>query len=320
MIKRLESLFGALKGMKILRPVRTIIETMEGITLGSADTAPGAPHIRDHIEIKRYMSMVIVALMPSTLSSVYFYGWHAVWMIITSYVAGGIVEVTFALIRKKEIEEGFLVTGLIFPLILPPTTPLWVVAVGIATGTFFGKEVFGGTGRNTFNPALVGRLFITVAFPGIMSAAWKAPFADAITTATPLSIFKGTQVVTPVMDLLLGQTAGSMGELFRIGIIAGGIFLIITWVSSWRISITYLVTVLVLALAGNRIAPDLIAPPVFQILAGGLLFGAFFMATDPVTSPATRKSKGIRASGWSTPTSTGPTLPTWWRPTTFRER
>jgi Na(+)-translocating NADH:ubiquinone oxidoreductase B subunit len=243
------------------------------------------------------MSTVIIAMLPSTVAAIIFFGWWAVWMILTSYVVGGLVEVAFALVRKKEIEEGFLVTGLIFPLILPPTTPLWIVAVGIAFGTMFGKEVFGGTGRNIFNPALVGRVFITIAFPEAMSATWRAPFSDAITTATPLSIYRGSGTLTPLTDLLLGQVPGCMGEIFRIGIIIGGLFLIATRVASWRTSLVYLATVAVFAWVGNALAPTAFAPPLFQLLAGGLLFGAFYMATDPVSSPTTKGGKLIFGAG-----------------------
>jgi RnfABCDGE-type electron transport complex D subunit len=290
-------LFAGLKGARALRPVRPVIETLEGIALGSRELTAGAPHIRDHLEIKRYMTTVIIAMLPATVAGIVFFGWWAVWMILTSYVVGGIVEVAFALIRKKEIEEGFLVTGLIFPLILPPTTPLWIVAVGIAFGTMFGKEVFGGTGRNIFNPALVGRVFITIAFPEAMSATWLAPFSDAITTATPLSLYRGSQELTPLVDLLLGQVPGCMGEIFRIGIIVGGLFLIATRVASWRTSLVYLATVAVFAGIGNALAPQAFAPPLFQLLAGGLLFGAFYMATDPVSSPTTKGAKLIFGVG-----------------------
>ena len=296
-MKLLHAIFERLKSARALRVVRPILETIEGITLGTRENTLGGPHLLEHIEIKRYMTIAIIALLPTTVASVVFYGPYVLAMFLVSYVSGGIVEVAFALIRKKEIEEGFLVTGLIFPLILPATSPLWVVAVGVAIGTFFGKEVFGGTGRNIFNPALVGRLFITIAFPGIMSAAWQAPFTDAITTATPLAIYKSVQTIPPYMDLLLGQVPGSIGELFRIGIIAGGIFLIATRVSNWRIPVTYLATVFVFALIGHRFAPQAFAPALFQLLAGGLLFGAFFMATDPVTSPATRSGKIIFGVG-----------------------
>ena len=289
--------FSGLKRARLLRPVRSIVETLEGIVLGSRELTAGAPHMRDHIEIKRYMSTVIIAMLPSTVAAIIFFGWWAVWMILTSYVVGGIVEVAFALVRKKEIEEGFLVTGLIFPLILPPTTPLWIVAVGIAFGTMFGKEVFGGTGRNVFNPALVGRVFITIAFPEAMSATWRAPFSDAITTATPLSIYRGSGTLTPLADLLLGQVPGCMGEVFRVGIILGGLFLIATRVGSWRTSLVYLATVGVFAWVGNALAPQAFAPPLFQLLAGGLLFGAFYMATDPVSSPTTKAGKIVFGVG-----------------------
>ena len=296
-MKIVRDFFDGLKKTRVLRPLKPVIETLEGIVLGSTETTSQAPHFLDHIEIKRYMSTVILAMVPTTVAAVVFFGWYVLAMILTSYVVGGIIEVLFALIRKKEIEEGFLVTGLIFPLILPPTAPLWVVAVGIAFGVFFGKEVFGGTGRNIFNPALVGRIFITIAFPQIMSATWRAPFSDAITTATPLAVYRSAQTAVPYLDLLLGQVAGSTGEVFRIGIIAGAVLLMMTRVSSWRITLSYLASVAVFALIGHGLAPQTFAPPLFQLLSGGLLFGAVFMATDPVTSPATKPGKFIFGFG-----------------------
>ena len=280
--------------IKILKPFKAILDALDAALFGTDHTANKAPYLLDHIDIKRYMTIVIIALMPTTAASIYFFGLHALYMILVSYAGGAIVEVSFAMIRKKEIEEGFLVTGLIFPLVLPPTLPLWVVMVGVMFGTLFGKEVFGGTGRNIFNPALVGRLFITISFPSIMTREWLTPFAtDAISSATPLALFKTSGEVTPYMDLLFGQCAGSMGEIFRIGIIAGGIFLIFTKVSNWRIPFSYLSSVFILSVIGHYFLPGTIAPPVFQLLAGGLLYGAFFMATDPVTSPFTKTGKYI---------------------------
>jgi RnfABCDGE-type electron transport complex D subunit len=287
------TLFERLAAVKPFRRFAVIFNTLDGILFGARKVTAGAPHILDHIEIKRYMALVIVALLPSTVSAIVYFGWYPLAMIITSYVCGGIVEVAFAVIRKKDIEEGFLVTGLIFPLVLPPTTPLWVVGVGVAFGVFFGKEVFGGTGRNIFNPALVGRLFITIAFPQMLSASWRAPFIDAITSATPLNLFRAGLPMPSIRDLLFGLTPGSMGELFRIGVIAGGLFLLITRVSNWRLPFAYLATVAAFSALGNAFAPGKIAPPQIQLLTGGLLFGAFFMATDPVTSPATAAGKFI---------------------------
>ena len=276
-----------------LRRFATVFETLEGIVFGPGEVTVGGPHVVDNIEIKRFMSLAIIGLLPSAAAAVIFWGWRVLAVIIACYVGGGIVEVAFAIVRKRHIEEGFLVTGLIFPLILPPTVPIWVAVVGIVFGVFFGKEVFGGTGRNIFNPALVGRLFITIAFPEMMSSSWMEPFADAVTSATPLAVFKSTGEVAPYLDLLFGKVAGSMGEVFRIGIIAGGAILILSKVANWRIPLSYLASVFVFGFIGNLLAPEAIGPPVFQLLSGGLLYGAFFMATDPVTSPYNNAAKYI---------------------------
>lgn len=296
-MSRARAVFKKLQEMKILKPMSTILETLEGIVAGTEEVTPGAPFVREHLEIKRYMSVAILALLPTFVASVIYFGWYVLAQVLVSYVVGGIIEVAFAYIRKREIEEGFLVTGLIFPLTLPPTAPLWVVAIGVAFGVFFGKEVFGGTGRNIFNPALVGRLFITIGFPGLMSARWVAPFSDAITSATPLATFKSAGTIPPYLDMLFGQVAGSTGEVFRIGIIAGGILLFVTRISGWRIPIFYIGTVAAFSAIGNFFLPETIAPPLFQLLGGSLLFGAFFMATDPVTSTGTKAGKVIFGIG-----------------------
>ena len=296
-MKLARSLFDRLYNVKLLNSFKPVLDAASEAMLGSHKKTGEGPHIADNLELKRYMSFVIMALIPSALASIYFFGIRAIFMIAVSYAVGGAIEVTFAIARKKEIHEGFLVTGLIFPLILPPTTPLWIVGVGVAFGALFGKEVFGGTGRNVFNPALIGRLFITIAFPAIMTTAWLLPGfmpgSDAVTSATPLTMFKSGEAVPSLLDLLLGKCAGSMGEMFRIGVIAGGLLLICTKVSNWRIPVSYLGSVFVLSFLGNAYLTERIAPPGFQLLAGGLLFGALFMATDPVTSPFTRGGKYI---------------------------
>lgn len=293
MIKEIRKQLHAISELKAMSNFKAVFETIDGIVFGCSEVTIGAPHIVDNLEIKRFMTMAIIALLPSVFSAIYFFGWPVIFIILASYISGGTVELAFALIRKREIEEGFLVTGLIFPLILPPTVPLWIVVVGSVFGVFFGKEVFGGTGRNIFNPALVGRLFITIAFPQIMSSSWRAPFSDAITSATPLSIYKTGGEMTPIMDLMLGLHAGSMGELFRIGIIAGGVFLMITKVANWRIPISFIGSLALFSFLGNTFFPENVAPPLFQIFSGGLLFGAMFMVTDPVTSPSTTAGKFI---------------------------
>jgi len=292
-VKNLKERYEKLYKIKSLMRFKTIISTLEGIIFGTSEITAGAPHFVDNMDIKRYMSIAIIALIPSAAAAVYFFRLHAVELIIVSYISGGIAEVLFALIRKRDIEEGFLVTGLIFPLILPPSTPLWVASAGIIFGVIFGKELFGGTGRNIFNPALVGRLFVTISFPQIMTSSWQLPFVDTVTAATPLGLFKTAHVLTPYIKLLLGTSAGSMGETFRIGVIIGGLFLMFTRVSNWRIPFSYIGAVLLLSWLGNFFLPEKIAPPLFQLLSGGLLFGAMFMATDPVTSPYTLTGKLI---------------------------
>ena len=308
-MKLIRSILDQMYKIPVVNKAEPLIEAVDAALFGTKETTQIAPYMVDSIDTKRYMSCAIAAILPATLASVYFFGIRAILIIAVSYIDGFFVEFMFAAVRKHKIHEGFLVTGLIYPLVLPPTTPLWIVAVGVMFGTFFGKEIFGGTGRNIFNPALVGRLFITIAFPATMTTSWLMPITDAtfaekwltpfadtsitdaITAATPLAVYKTTKVMASIPDLLTGHTAGSMGETCRIAIILGGLFLIFTKVANWRIPITYLASVFVFAAIGNHFMSDTIAPPVFQLFTGGLLFGAFFMATDPVTSPFTSVGK-----------------------------
>jgi len=298
-----------LKDNRIIKPAW---DAMDFFLKGSSEVTLGGPHIREAMDIKRYMIFAVIALLPSAGSAVYYYGIKAFWMIILSYVFGITTEWIFAIFKKDEIHEGIFVTCMIYPLTLPPTIPLWMLAVGIVFGVFFGKEVFGGTGRNIFNPALVGRLFITIAFPFQMASNWVNPMIskghfftmdfstipDAITTATPLVFLKaGEPMLFSVRELLLGAVPGTIGETFRLGIIIAGILLIITKISSWRIPVTYLATVVILAAIGHALMPEAVYAPINQILTGGLLYGAFFMATDPVSSPYTNKGKIIFGIG-----------------------
>lgn len=288
----LDNLNGLIEKNRYLAKLAPLFVATDEFFFGT-DKVTGLPHIVDRIDIKRFMSLVIVALLPVTLAAVYFWGLRVMVIIMVSYLFGGLVEVAFAVLRHKEIHEGFLVTGLIFPLILPPTVPLWVVAVGVMFGVFFGKEVFGGTGRNIFNPAIVGRVFLTIAFPKIMTLHWQGPFTDAITSATPLALFKNQGMITPYFDLLFGRSAGCIGETFRIGIIVGGLFLILTRIVDWRLPLAYLSSVFIFPFLSNRLLHTQFAGGLFQILSGGLLLGAFFMATDPVTSPFTKSGRWI---------------------------
>ncbi|MCP4379047.1 MAG: RnfABCDGE type electron transport complex subunit D [bacterium] len=264
-----------------------------------------APHARDPLDVKRYMSMVIIALIPATIASFYFFGWRMLPMIMVSYAAGGAVEVLFAVIRKEEINEGFLVTGLLFPLILPPGLPLWMVAVGVMFGVLVGKEIFGGTGRNLFNPALVGRCFLLLSYGGPMGDAWIAPgdglfgrlgqyaeaSVDTVSQATPLyKAASETPVFEPISNLLFGNITGCAGETSALALIAGGAVLLLFGVANWRTVASTLVGfgVMMVVLVGGDMNMVL-----WHYLAGGLLLGTFFMATDPISSPMTNGGKFV---------------------------
>jgi Na+-transporting NADH:ubiquinone oxidoreductase subunit B len=211
-------------------------------------------------------------------------------------------------IRKEPIAEGFLVTGLIFPLILPPTTPLWMVAIGCMFGVFVGKEIFGGTGRNLFNPAIVGRCFLALAYPAAMSSSWVEPGhgvmgrllqyvsssnVEAITSATPLihakqGIFEGTSHLVMGLDI-----SGCLGETSGLMVICGGVLLLLTKVANWRTVVSILASAAVFEAILHAVDAERYAPAVWHLFAGGLLFGAFFMATDPVSSPSTNEGKWV---------------------------
>jgi Na(+)-translocating NADH:ubiquinone oxidoreductase B subunit len=296
--------------LQIFNPV---FEALEHVFFAPPTRTIGAPHIRDPLDIKRVMSMVIISVIPCVLAAFYFFGLRFLAMIIVSYAAGLTVEVIFAIVRKEGINEGFFVTGILFPLILPPNLPLWMVGLGVAFGVFIGKELFGGTGRNIFNPALVGRCFLSLAYPKTMAASWVepsheligglltwiTPSLDAVSGATPLALAK--RAVDPEMGsiahMLLGSVSGCAGETSAILIILGGIFLLFTRVASWRTVVSMLGSFVILTVAlivGGTVVypiPGVFAPIMWHLFAGGLLFGAFYMATDPVTSPTTNVGK-----------------------------
>ena len=265
------------------------------------DRSEVAPHVRGPNSVKRYMSMAIVAVLPCVAAAVYFFGWRILAMIVVTYAAGLSVEWFFAVARKEEINEGFFVTGLLYPLILPPTLPLWMVAVGIVFGVVVGKELFGGTGRNPFNPALVGRCFLLIGYAPAMSSTWAPPpsqwygrlgqyAADAVTTATPLVQGRAGEYA-PWWRLLVGNVSGSAGETCAILIVLSGAFLVVTGVASWRTIAGILGSFLALGAVLHGLLPGTFGPPGWHVLAGGLLFGTVFMATDPVTSPFTKAGK-----------------------------
>ena len=277
-------------------------------------TKKGA-HIRDCNDLKRTMTMVILALIPAFLFgcfntglqvgleglNAFIYGLVRVLpMVAVSYIVGLGIEVAYAQIRKEEVAEGYLVTGLLIPMIMPVSTPLWMVALGVAFSVIFGKEVFGGTGMNVFNPALVARAFVFFAFTPQMSGEkvwfsdWKMMgAADATTGATALEQLATTgNMQWSVLDAFIGFIPGSFGETSTLCILLGGLFLLWTGVASWRTMLSVFVGGLAMGYLFQAVGLTEF-PAYYHLLVGGFAFGAVFMATDPVTSAQTNAGKYI---------------------------
>lgn len=218
---------------------------------------------------------------------------------IITLIVGGFWEVLFAVIRKHEVAEGFFVTSLLFPLILPPTIPYWQVALGISFGVVLGKEVFGGVGFNVFNPALVARAFLFFAYPAQITGdkVWIA--VDGISRATPLAQFAETSsaVTTSWLDAFLGFIPGSMGETSTLACLIGAIILLVTGVGSWRIMLSILIGMVTLSttfnLMGSATNPMFAVTPLWHLVLGGFAFGTVFMATDPVSGAVTKPGQWV---------------------------
>ena len=216
---------------------------------------------------------------------------------IVTLAVGGFWETLFASIRKHEIAEGFLVTSLLFPLILPPDIPYWQVAIGISFGVVIGKEVFGGVGMNILNPALTARAFLFFAYPAQISGdkVWVA--VDGISKATPLAQFADQTLTFTASwwDSFIGLIPGSMGETSVLAALIGAIILIVTKIGSWRIMLSVLVGMVVTSLAFNVIGSSTNSmfqvTPIWHLVVGGFAFGAVFMATDPVSAAMTESGK-----------------------------
>ena len=270
-------------------------------------TTKGA-HIRDCNDIKRVMIVVVVALIPALLMGMYNIGYQAgiegilpaFWfgflkmlpMIIVSYVTGLAIEFAFAQKRKHEINEGFLVSGLLIPMVMPITVPLWIVALSTAFAVIIGKEVFGGTGMNVFNPALLARAFAFFAYTPQMSgeAVW---YADSKTGATALEQLASTgDMQWSALDAFIGLIPGSVGETSTAAILIGAAILLFTGIASWRIMLSVFVGGLAFGYLFDAVGMTEF-PAYYHLLVGGFAFGAVFMATDPVTSAQTNTGKWI---------------------------
>lgn len=303
-----------------------------------ADVTAGPPHVRDSIDMKRSMITVIIALIPAILFGIWKAGqqynivnqiagatfWTDVQrgamivlpIILVSYAVGGLWEVLFAVVRKHEINEGFLVTGMLFPLTLPPTVPLWQVALGITFGVVVGKEIFGGTGFNVLNPALTARAFLFFAYPIQISGdrVWTvvddpANVVEGFTGATPLAVSalspQGGHVVKELSaagfdwnTMMIGTMGGSIGESSFIACIIGALILILTGVGSWKIMMACVAGLfagsgLLNLLPGDRFIGYAQLPFHYHLVMGGFAFGAVYMATDPVSAAASNAGKWI---------------------------
>lgn len=287
-------------------------------------TAKGA-HVRDAVDIKRIMIIVVLAVVPAALFGMWNVGYQhnlavgdlpGFWnqffwgllkvlpLYLVSYIVGLGIEFASAQIKGEEVNEGYLVSGMLIPLIVPVDVPLWMLAIAVAFAVIFGKEVFGGTGMNFLNPALLCRAFLFFSYPISMSGSevWVAHRcgADAISGATPLSYLTEGQGALEAINnagysfwnMFSGIIPGSVGETSVIAILIGAVILIWTGVASWKIMVSSVAGALLVGWLGNVCgATDV--PAYYQLVMGGFAFGTVFMATDPVTSAQTETGKWI---------------------------
>tara|TARA_B100000809_G_scaffold78654_2_gene76563 strand:- start:13405 stop:14592 length:1188 start_codon:yes stop_codon:yes gene_type:complete len=311
-----------------------IWEATDTIFFSTEKQTDSGPHIRDNMDIKRTMFFVVIALIPCYLFGAYNIGYlhsaatgvsssvvsdfilgmsYVTPILITTFVAGAICELSFAVIRKHEVNEGFLVTCALIPLTMPPDIPLWQLFIGTCFGIIIGKEIFGGVGTNVFNPALTARAFMYFAFPTKISGdkVW-AVGPDGYSGATALSIpanpveydtatnlfSQATQFDFSTSNLFWGLIPGSIGETNKLLILLGAIFLIYCGIASWRIMVSSVLGLVMTAGLFNLLADHstnamLTITPLQHILIGSFLFGTVFMASEPVTSTHTNKGRWI---------------------------
>ncbi|CCU78486.1 Electron transport complex protein RnfD [Halanaerobium saccharolyticum subsp. saccharolyticum DSM 6643] len=248
-----------------------------------------SPHVRAQDSVKKIMWSVVLALLPAVFAAVYFFKARAISVVLTAVVGAVLTEYIFQKIRNKKItiEDGSaVVTGLLLALTLPPSIPLWTAFFGSVVAIGLGKQVFGGIGQNPFNPALVGRAFLTAAYPVLMTT-WTV---DGVSTATPLSKMKMDGVATDTWNLFVGQIGGSLGETSALALLLGFAYLLYKGYVNWRIPMAMLGSVFI----GTFVFG---ADPIFHLFGGGLMIGALYMATDMVSSPTTKLGRWIFGIG-----------------------
>jgi len=260
------------------------------------------PHIRSRESTKKIMWSVAVSLVPAGLAGVFIFGLNSLFVIIASVLAALATEYIICAMRKREIvisDGSALMTGLLLAYNLPPGVPLWVPIAGSCFAIAVGKQAFGGLGHNIFNPALIGRAFLMISWPVYMTT-WQNPrwVADAVTTATPLAVVKdsaafGILRLPSYWDLFIGNRGGCIGEVCVIALLVGALYLLWRRYISWHIPLTYIAAVALLSWIFNGQNGFFTGDAVLFVLSGGLVLGAFFMATDYVTSPLSARGKII---------------------------
>ena len=255
-----------------------------------------SPHIRSPEDTKKIMADVIISLVPTTIAGIILFGLPALWVVLASCLSAVIFEAVCQKMMGKPVtirDFSAVVTGLLLALNLPSGIPLWMVVLGSAFAIGIGKQVFGGLGGNPFNPALVARVFLLISFP-LQMTTWpvtKFMKADAITQATPLATVKeAVKLDFSYLDLFLGNRGGCIGEVSVVCLLIGAIYLLYKRHIAWHIPFSYIGTVATVSFLFWLKDPKY-GDPLFHILAGGLVLGAFFMATDYITSPLTPKAQ-----------------------------
>lgn len=279
-------------------------------------TISPSPHVHGGDSIEKNMYGVLIALVPTFIFSIVFFGLGAILVTLTSVAACLVFEYViqkYLMKQRPTIWDGSaIITGVLLAFNLPSSLPLWIVVIGALVAIGIGKMSFGGLGNNIFNPALVGRVFLLISFP-VQMTTWPVPngfaTADAVTGATPLALVKEAvkngQAVGDTLssvgittgNLILGNIGGSLGEVAAIGLLLGFAYMLIRKIISWHIPVAIFATVIVFSGILNLANPAQFAGPVFHLFTGGLMLGAIFMATDYVTSPMTHKGMLIYGVG-----------------------
>ena len=267
-----------------------------------------SPHFREKDSVPKIMYAVVLSLIPAVLASLYFFRFKALILLLCCVATCLATEIIILWIRKKPLHSVWdgsaIITGLLLAMTLPPSLSPELAVIGAVAAIAIGKQVFGGLGHNIFNPALVGRAFLQTAFPVAMTT-WIPPVSlriDTVTFATPLANLKFQDAVaqgtlTSLKDLFWGNTGGCLGETSSIALLVGALYLLLRRVIDWRIPAGILMSLSIFTGVFWLVRPEKYASPIFHVLSGGLLIGAFFMATDMVTSPLTSLGSWIYALG-----------------------